>query len=64
MDTIRVIYHQESAGWWAESPELDGWSAAGESYGEVRRLTEEGVPWTLGREVEIEHFVPAPTPAS
>ncbi len=32
METVRVIYHHEAAGWWAESPDVEGWSAAGDSY--------------------------------
>jgi len=38
------------------------WSAAGESYGEVRARVEESVGIALGPdEVSIEHFVPADT---
>ena len=60
METVRVIYHDESDGWWAESPDIPGWSAAGATYGEVRVLAEEGVGIALERdEVAIEHFVPA-----
>ena len=40
METVRVIYHHESDGWWAESPDVEGWSAAGESYAEVVKLAE------------------------
>ena len=60
MDRITVIYHDETPhGWWAESPQLDGWSAAGESLEEVQRLAEEGVRFTLDRDdVAIEHRVP------
>jgi predicted RNase H-like HicB family nuclease len=60
MDTVRVIYHHEPDGWWAESPDIDGWSAAGATYGEVHRLVEEGVRFALEREtVHLEHYVPA-----
>jgi predicted RNase H-like HicB family nuclease len=60
MGAVRVIYHREPEGWWAESPEIPGWSAAGETYEEVRALVDEGVEIALGRQdVEIEHFVPA-----
>ncbi len=59
METIRIIYHHEEEGWWAESPDLDRWSAAGETYDEVVKLAEEGVLFVLGREAAIEHFVPA-----
>jgi len=60
MDTIRVIYHQEPEGWWAESPDIGGWYAAGADYDDVHALAIEGVPFALGREAELEHFVPAP----
>jgi predicted RNase H-like HicB family nuclease len=58
--TVRVLYHEEPEGWWAESPDVTGWSAAGQTYDEVRQLAEEGVRFALDDEtVEIEHFVPA-----
>jgi predicted RNase H-like HicB family nuclease len=59
MDSVRVIYHRENDGWWAESPDVDGWSAAGDTFAEVRRLAGEGVPFAVGREVALEHYVPA-----
>ena len=31
MDIVRVIYHQESDDWWAESPDVDGRSAAADT---------------------------------
>jgi predicted RNase H-like HicB family nuclease len=64
MDTFRVIYHEEDGKWWAESPDVAGWYAAGGSFAETRLLAEEGIPWALEREdVLLEHFVPAPAPA-
>jgi predicted RNase H-like HicB family nuclease len=27
METVRVIYHDEPDGWWAESPDVEGWLA-------------------------------------
>ncbi|HYQ77686.1 MAG TPA: hypothetical protein VEP91_01075 [Solirubrobacterales bacterium] len=57
MKIVRVIYHHESDGWWAESPDVDGWSAAGDSYAEVVELAEEGIP-ALEHEAKLEHFVP------
>jgi predicted RNase H-like HicB family nuclease len=59
METVRIIYHHEDDGWWAESPDVEGWSAAGESYPEVQRLAVEGIPFALGHEAELEHYVPA-----
>lgn len=32
--------------------------AAGDSYAELVKLAEEGIPFALGREAEIEHYVP------
>ena len=47
-----------------ESPDVDGWSAAGDTYAEVVKLSEEGVPFALGHEASIEHYVPAGASAS
>lgn len=60
MEPIRVIYHREPEGWWAESPDVKGWTAVGDSYAEVLKLAEEGIPFALDRaEVDLEHYVPA-----
>ena len=60
MEKIQIIYHHEPEGWWADSPDVKGWLAAGESFAEVRKLAEEGIPFALERDdVELEHFVPA-----
>lgn len=59
METIRVIYHHEDGGWWAESPDVERWYAAGDTYAEVAELAAEGVRFALEREdVELEHYVP------
>lgn len=58
MDTVRVIYHREVDGWWAESPDVEGWFAAGETYAEVLDLAEDGVPFALGHDVVLEHHTP------
>jgi predicted RNase H-like HicB family nuclease len=73
--TIRVLYHREPEGWWAESPDIEGWTVAGESYEAVRRLVDDGVTFALASanesgggafdetrfaEARVEHFVPAP----
>jgi predicted RNase H-like HicB family nuclease len=56
---IRVLHHRDLDGWWAESPDVDGWSAAGDTYAEVVKLAEEGVPFVLGHNTPLEHYVPA-----
>ena len=60
MEPVRVIYrHEPPHGWWAESPDVEGWITAAESFDEARRLAEEGVRFALDRgDVQIEHFVP------
>lgn len=60
MDRIRVIYHDESPhGWWAESPDVERWTAAGGTYDEVRQLAEDGVRFALERDdVLVVHLVP------
>jgi predicted RNase H-like HicB family nuclease len=32
-------------GWWAESPDVERWYAAGDTYAEVAGLAEEGIPF-------------------
>ncbi len=59
MEIVRVIYHHENDGWWAESPDVEGWSAAGDSYAEVVKLAEDGIPFALGHGATLENFVPA-----
>lgn len=58
METVRVIYHHEPDGWWAESPDVERWSAAGQTFAEVKKLAEEGVVFALEREVAVEHCPP------
>jgi len=50
-----VIYDYEEGGWWAESPDVERWTAIAD----VRKLAEEGVRFALERDdVEVEHYVP------
>jgi predicted RNase H-like HicB family nuclease len=73
--TVRILYHREPQGWWAESPEIYGWSVAGETYIEVRRRALDGVSFALASQAEergegfdeerfatvsVEHYMPAP----
>lgn len=72
--TVRVLYHREPDGWWAESPDIAGWTVAGETYEEVRALVNDGITFALASAAEdrgepfdesryagtaVEHFVPA-----
>ena len=42
---VTVIYHREDGVWWADSPDMPGFSAAGDSFKETRELAIEGVPF-------------------
>jgi predicted RNase H-like HicB family nuclease len=44
---------------WTESPRRRGLVAAGDSYAEVVKLAEDGIPFALGHEATLENFVPA-----
>ncbi len=73
--SVRVLYHHEPDGCWAESPDIAGWTVAGETFEEVRALVEDGVAFALASaaedrgenfdedrfaDVTVEHYVPAP----
>jgi predicted RNase H-like HicB family nuclease len=55
-EPVRVLHCREASGWWAESPDVEGWSAAGATYAEVAKLAEEGIPFALERPVKLEHY--------
>jgi predicted RNase H-like HicB family nuclease len=59
METVRVIHHHEADGWGAESPDVAGWSAAGDTYAEIVKLAEEGIRFALEHDADLEHYVPA-----
>lgn len=58
-EPVRILCHHEADGWWAESPDVEGWSAAGNSYAEVVKLAEQGIPFALEHPVRLQHYVPA-----
>lgn len=43
MRTVRVIYREEAEGWWAESPDVSGYTAADNSLDNLRDLVPEGI---------------------
>jgi predicted RNase H-like HicB family nuclease len=65
MRTVKVIYHSEQDGWWAESPDFPGYTAVGATRAEVREHVLEGIPDMVGEEelenlelVEVDRKVP------
>ena len=66
MTTIRVLHcNSHSDGWTADSPDLEGWSVAGATYGETKTLAEDAVRAQLARngdpdapgDVQITHHI-------
>jgi len=56
--SVVIHYHVEDGAWWAESPDLPGWSAAGDSFDEVRDQALSGVKHFAGEPVEISEVFP------
>lgn len=52
--TVRVHYHNEDDQWWAESPDLPGYSAAGASFIECQEQVYDGLPYFLEAPVSID----------
>jgi predicted RNase H-like HicB family nuclease len=44
---VIVEYHNEEDTWWAESPNVPGWSATAENVDELRQLVREGLLYAL-----------------
>lgn len=55
---IQMRYHYEPEGWWAESPELPGFSAAGATFDEVQSQAHEGAAFFADEPLEIEDRAP------
>ncbi len=51
--TVTLIYHWEPEGWWADSPDLPGFSAAGATYTDVRHNAIEGAEFAADEPVFI-----------
>ncbi|MEX1009159.1 MAG: hypothetical protein WD271_15145 [Acidimicrobiia bacterium] len=43
MRTVHVDYHEEDGLWWADSPDVPGFSATAEELRELRQLAREGI---------------------
>jgi predicted RNase H-like HicB family nuclease len=55
---VEMHYHFEPEGWWAESPQLPGFSAAGITFDEVRDQAHEGAEFLADGPLEIEDRPP------
>jgi predicted RNase H-like HicB family nuclease len=56
--SVSIHYHVEDGSWWAESPELTGWTAAGDSLEEVRDQALSGAKHFAGEPVAISEVFP------
>lgn len=47
MDTrqVNITYHRKDGVWWAESDDMPGFSAAGDTFAETRKLAREDIPF-------------------
>lgn len=63
--TIRIRYHSEPEGCWADSPDIPGFTAAGSTLDEVREQVRGSLPHLLREPLEIveEEWRRAKSPA-
>ena len=43
VECVKIVYHHEDGIWWAESDNMPGFYAAGNTFGEVRKNVRSGV---------------------
>jgi predicted RNase H-like HicB family nuclease len=58
MPLINIFYHAEDGTWWADSPEVPGWTCVGGSLEETRRLAIEGVREVVGADAMVAETLP------
>ena len=56
---ITIIYHQDQECWWAESPELERYTAVREKLEDLRYMIHAELPEFLGEELEIGEILSA-----
>lgn len=55
MTPATVVYHHEDGTWWADSPDVPGFTAVSDTLSELRQMVREGVPFYLD-ESEVELY--------
>jgi predicted RNase H-like HicB family nuclease len=58
MRRVRVQYHLDEGSWWADSPDVPGFTAVAETLQELRPLAREGVCFALDEKVVVEDTTP------
>lgn len=54
METVTVVYHLEDGAWWVEAPSVPEFVGGGDTFEEARTQAQEGLAFTLEREVELD----------
>ena len=47
MKKVKIIYHREDGIWWAESDDVPDFSAAADTFHDIRKLALDGIDFTL-----------------
>lgn len=42
---MKIVYHRDEGAWWADSPDMPGFSAVGDTFDGTRKLALEGIPF-------------------
>lgn len=45
MKTVKIVYHRDEDAWWADSPDMPGFSAIGDTFNDTRKLALEDIPF-------------------
>lgn len=54
VQTITITYHHEGLYWWADSTDLPGFTAGGDTLHEARQLAKEGVSFYLNDTQDLD----------
>jgi hypothetical protein len=54
--TVRVVYHHEDEGWWAESDDVSGWTAVADTYEGLRAIVHESLAEFCGADVDVDEL--------
>lgn len=63
MGRVTVIYHWEPEGCWAECPDAPGFSAAADTFSELREKAREGLAFYFDQPVDVFDIFPDIEPA-
>lgn len=43
--SVKIVYHRDEGAWWADSPDMPGFSAVGDTFDDTRKLALENIPF-------------------